>query len=119
MENFRKEFTKRVYAWVIVLIKFIDELPRGTVSYTIGKQLLRSGTSILGNYAESESASSKKDFINFLTYSLKSANESHIWLNLLRDTKRGDEKEVAILIKELDEIAKILASSILTLKGKK
>ena len=85
----------------------------------MGKQLLRSGTSILANYIEANSASSRKDFINFFTHSLKSANESKVWLSLLKDTNKGDLKELKWLLDELIEISNILASSILTLKGKK
>ena len=123
MENdnakFKNEFKKRLYNWVLRLIKFIDKLPKTSVGDIMGKQLLRSGTSVLANYIEANSASSKKDFINFFTHSLKSANESKVWLCLLRDTNKGDKKELEWLLNELGEIANILASSILTLKGKK
>ena len=85
----------------------------------MGKQLLRSGTSVLANYIEANSASSRKDFVNFFTHSLKSANESKVWLCLLRDTDKGDKKELEFLLSELVEIANIIASSIMTLKGKK
>jgi len=71
----------------------------------MGKQLLRSGTSVLANYIEANSASSKKDFINFFTHALKSANESKVWLTLLRDTDKGDRTELEWLLKELIEIA--------------
>ena len=77
------------------------------------------GTSVLANYIEANSASSKKDFINFFSHSLKSANESKVWLTLLRDTNKGDQEELKRLLDELIEIANIIASSILTLKGKK
>ncbi len=123
MENdsvkFKNEFKKRLYDWVLRLIKFIDKLPKDSVCLTMGKQLLRSGTSILANYIEANSASSKKDFINFFTHSLKSSNESKVWLCLLRDTSKGEKPELDWLLKELTEIANILASSILTLKGRK
>jgi len=123
MENdkskFKNEFKKRLYQWVLRLIKFIDKLPKDSVCNILGKQLLRSGTSILANYVEANSASSKKDFINFFTHSLKSANESKVWLTLLRDVNKGDQNELEWLLKELIEIANILASSILTLKNKK
>lgn len=118
-EKFKNEFKKRLYRWVLRLIKFIDKLPKDSVSNVLGRQLLRSGTSILSNYIEANSASSKKDFINFFTYSLKSANESKVWLTLLRDTGKGNQEEIKWLLNELTEIANILASSILTLKGKK
>ena len=117
--KFKNEFKKRLYNWVLRLIKFIDKLPRDSVCTVIGKQLLRSGTSILANYIEANSSSSKKDFINFFTHSLKSANESKVWLILLRDTNKGNLEELKWLLDELVEIANILASSILTLKGKK
>ena len=118
-EKFKNDFKKRVYSWVLRLIKFIDKLPKDSVCQVMGKQLLRSGTSILANYIEANSASSKKDFINFFTHSLKSANESKVWICLLRDTDKGDRKEEEWLLKELVEIANIIASSIITLKGKR
>ncbi len=117
--KFKIEFKKRLYVWVLRLIKFIDRLPKDSVCSVMGKQLLRSGTSILANYVEANSASSKKDFINFFTHSLKSANESKVWLSLLKDLSKGDRKEIEFLLKELIEIANIIASSILTMKGKK
>ena len=123
MENdkskFKNEFKKRLYSWVLRLIKFIDKLPRNSACDVMGKQLLRSGTSVLANYVEANSASSKKDFINFFNHSLKSSNESKVWLTLLRDTDKGDKNELNWLLKELLELSNILASSILTLKGKK
>src|SRR3989338_7201773 len=117
--KFKNDFKKRLYQWVLTLIKFIDRLPKNSVSDVMGKQLLRSGTSILANYIEANSASSKRDFINFFTHSLKSANESKVWLCLLRDLNKGDEKELRWLLEELLEIANVLASSILTMKGRK
>ena len=123
MENdkskFKKEFKKRLYAFVLDLIKFLDRLPKDNVSKRIGDQLLRSGTSIIGNYIEGQSASSKKDFMNYFNHSLKSTNESKLWLALLRDSKRAESKEVYRFLNELEEISKIFVSSILTLKGKR
>lgn len=101
------------------LIKFIDKLPKDSVCDIMGKQLLRSGTSVLANYVEANSASSKKDFINFFTHSLKSANESKVWLALLRDTGKGNPGDLAWLLKEMAEISNVIASSILTMKRKR
>lgn len=117
--KFKEEFKRRLYRWVLRLVKFIGTLPRNSVCSVIGKQLLRSGTSILANYIEANSASSKKDFTNFFTHSLKSANESKVWLALLRDTENGERGEIDWLLKELTEIANVVASSIITLKGKR
>ena len=123
MENdrvkFKNDFKKRLYVFVLRLVKFIDALSKSQSSDVMGKQLLRSGTSILANYVEAQSATSKKDFANFFNHSLKSTNESKVWVTLLRDLKKGNQKEAEWLLKELGEIANILASSLLTLRGKK
>lgn len=117
-ENKKREFKNRLYKWVLRLIKFIDKLPKDSTAQVLGKQLLRSGTSILANYVEAKSASSRKDFINFFSYSLKSGNESGLWLDLFIDAVKVDVEEAKWLKAELIQINNILASSILTLKSK-
>jgi four helix bundle protein len=117
--KFKNKYKKRLYNFVLKLIEFLDDLPKDNVSNRLGDQLLRSGTSILGNYVEGESASSKKDFTNYFNYSLKSTNESKLWITLLSDSKRATPEQVNWFLEELDEISKIFASSILTLKGKR
>lgn len=117
--KFKNEFKKRLYKFVLKLIEFLDKLPNDNISRRIGDQLLRSGTSTISNYVEGQAASSKKDFTNFFNTSLKSANESKLWFALLRDSKRAKPEEVSWFLNELSEIAKIFASSILTLKGKR
>jgi four helix bundle protein len=118
-ENFKNEFKKRLYDFILKLIKFLDKLPEDNVSRRIGDQLLRSGTSIIGNYIEGQAASSRKDFTNFFNTSLKSANESKLWFALLRDSGRTKPTDIGWFLNELNEIANIFASSILTLKGRK
>ena len=117
--QFKVEFKKRLYKFILDTVAYIDALPRGMVSEVTGKQLLRSVTSILANYIEGQSASSKKDFINFFNYSLKSANESKVWFAIIRDTRRASKEKTDPLLQELEEISKILASSIITLRKKK
>ncbi|MEW6556200.1 MAG: four helix bundle protein [Elusimicrobiota bacterium] len=74
MENdkakFKKEFKERIYQYILKLIKFIDNLPKDRTCDVIGKQLLRSGTSIGANYIEAQASSSRKDFTNFLASSI-------------------------------------------------
>ncbi len=117
--KFKEEFKRRVYRFALEIIKFLDVLPKEKTCDVIGNQLLRSATSIGANVIESIAASSRKDFTNFFNYALKSANESKFWLGLLRDSGKADRKKVNVLLKETTEIANIIASSILTLKGKK
>ena len=110
------KFKKRIYVLVLNIIKLIDKLPKGNVSYRVGDQLLRSSTSVIANYVEGQSSISKKEFISFLQISLKSGNESTLWLSLLKDSGRVSEEDVNSLIKEMDEICKILSQSLMTLK---
>lgn len=115
----KDEFKRRLYNFILKLIEFIDKLPKDRVSFIIGDQLLRSGTSILGNYIEGQSASSKKEFLVFIQYCLKSANESKVWIAVLRDSGRVNKEKAGWFLKELEEYSSIFASSILTIKGKR
>lgn len=115
----KTELKYRAYRYSIKMIEFIDTLPNDISTGIISKQLLKSSTSIGANIIEAKGASSKKDFANFFTYALKSANESLYWLGLLRDAKKLNGSLLNSLLKETKELANILGSSILTLKGKK
>ena len=115
----KTELKPRAYRYSIRMIEFLDSLPTDMSTGIITKQLLRSATSIGANIVEAKAASSKKDFTNFYSYSLKSANESLYWLGLLRDAKKINNSQMKYLLDETKELANILGSSILTLKGKK
>ena len=117
--KFKKDFKARLYKFTLKLIELLDKLPKDNVSRRLGDQLLRSSTSIIGNYIEGQAASSKRDFTNYFNTSLKSANESKLWLALLRDSKRAKPEDVKWFLDELNEIANVFGSSILTLKGRK
>ena len=112
------EFKKRLYNFVLKLISFIENCKKSQTTKIVGDQLLRSGTGILGTYIEGLSSSSKREYTNYFNYSLKSANESKVWVSILRDTDNGNKEEANWLLKELNEYSKIFASSILTLKGR-
>lgn len=114
------ELKHRAYFFALNGIKFIATLDqKDVVIQIIIKQLLRSATSIGANIVEALSGSSKRDFTNFFTHALKSANETKFWLALLRDSGKTDRQRIAPLIAEATEISNMLGSSILTLKGKK
>ena len=120
MKNEREiQFKKRLYSLILRIIKFVENCKKSQTTKIIGDQLIRSGTSILGNYIEGQSASSKKDYTNYFHHSLKSANESKVWVSILRDTGNGEKEEANAILAELSEISKIFGSSVLTLKGKR
>jgi four helix bundle protein len=113
------DLKKRAYLYALDTIKFLETFPKDYISQIIGKQLLRSATSVGANIIEAQSSSSKKDFTNFYIYSLKSANESKFWLSLLMDSKKILNEEIKLILDETFELSNILASSILKLKGRR
>ena len=83
------------------------------IFHSLFDQLVRSATSIGANVVEGKSGSSKRDWKNFYVIALKSANETKYWLCLIRDTFEVSKPKINELIKEADEISKIIASIIL------
>jgi four helix bundle protein len=80
--------------------------------------MLRSGTSIGANVREAEHAQSKADFIHKLSISLKEANETEYWLELLFETKYISESEFQYIKPKIIELLKLLTSIINTSKSK-
>ncbi|HEY9083116.1 MAG TPA: four helix bundle protein [Vicingaceae bacterium] len=85
--------------------------------YVLSKQLLRSGTAIGALIQESEHAESKKDFIHKLSISLKEANETSYWLNLLVDTKYIEQTEFNKIIELNTELIRLLVTIIKSSKN--
>jgi len=115
----KTDVKRESYLFALEIIKYIDSLPKEYVCGTIGKQLLRSATSIGANIVEAKSSSSRRDFINFYNHSLKSANETKYWLELLRDSGKSGALKVDHLLESVISISNILARSILTMKDKR
>ena len=98
------------------LIKFIDHLPKTSVCDIMGKQLLRSGTSILANYIEANSASSKKDFKNKIHICKKEVQETKHWLRMLSTSAPEKREEMRIPWKEAQELTLIFGKILSTMK---
>ncbi|OIO53330.1 four helix bundle protein [Candidatus Peregrinibacteria bacterium CG08_land_8_20_14_0_20_41_10] len=121
MDNttFKQNLVRKGFELAKKTILLSDILPKKSSIQVINYQLLRSATSIGANIVEAQSASSKKDFANFLGYALKSANETKFWLALLKETFLGETEAIQNLVNLTNELAKILGSIIATLKGKR
>lgn len=117
-EEFKKKLISRAFLLAKVIIKLVDKFPNKRSAWIIADQLIRAATSIGANIIEAQAASSRKDFINFLNHALKSGNETKFWLALAKDLSPEIKEEIENLLKEVDELVKILGSSISTLKGK-
>ena len=85
--------------------------------YILSKQIMKSGTSIGALVRESEFAQSKADFVNKLSIALKEANETEYWLSLLKDSEYISIDLYAEYKVRIDELLKLLVSSIRTAKN--
>jgi len=112
-EKFKKAFIDRLINFSISIIKYCDKLNIKSIK----DQLIRSATSVGANVVEAKSSSSKKDYIKFFDIALKSSNETEYWLLICRQL--SSDSIVEYLLKENDEIARIIATSLLTLKGRR
>jgi four helix bundle protein len=110
---------ERCYPYSISVIKFLETLPEKHSYRILSDQLLRSATSIGANVVEAKSASSKRDFMHYYEIALKSANETTYWLSLLRDGLDVRGPEIEALAAETNELTRILAASLLTMKNRK
>ena len=85
--------------------------------YVLSKQILRSGTSIGANARERKNAQSKLDFISKLSVSLKEADETAYWLELLVGSGYIDDSMYRSLERDLNEIIALLTASINTARA--
>ena len=112
--NKKSDFIRRALKFSVEIIRLTEVFPNKRQFWIIADQLIRSACSIGANMKEANSASSKKDYINFYSHALKSANETIYWLDLLKEIL--DNLKIDKLILEANELARILAASIITMK---
>ncbi|MBW4566286.1 MAG: four helix bundle protein [Mojavia pulchra JT2-VF2] len=103
------DITKAFAIRIIKACSFLDEKPG--ICRTLSKQLLRSGTSIGANVHESRSAQSDKDEWHKMEIALKEARETEYWLEILIESEIVEKTKFEPLLKEADEIVKILVAS--------
>lgn len=102
-------------AFALDVIALCNEL-RDKNEFVMSKQILRSATSIGANYCEAVCAESPQDFIHKVSISLKEANETYFWLDLLHDSKNINDERYNDLKAKVEELFKMLNSSSITVK---
>lgn len=118
-KDFIEQLKARIKNWVLRILTFCEELPRSTVTRVINYQLIKSATSTGANHRAACRSRSNREFFAKLSIALEEADESHYWLELIKDKGIAcDEKELGFLLKESDEITKILASARRTMKNR-
>ena len=99
------------YQFALDIIELVRNFPKKSECLIIGKQLLRSGTSIGANVEEALAAFSKADFIYKMNLALKESRETHYWLRLTRDSNLL-KIDLSHYINKVEELEKILTSII-------
>ncbi len=99
------------------IISLVNAMPQNDVGRVIGRQLLRSGTSVGANYRSSTRAKSRADMINKLKIVEEEADETLYWLELLVDGNILPESRLRPLMSEIEEILAMTVASIKTMRG--
>ena len=113
MNNAIREKSFQFAVRIVKLCKYLQAEQR---EFTLTKQLLRCGTSIGANVAESQQAQSRADFISKLNIALKESCETDYWLRLMYETQYLTSEEFQSIIVDCHEIEKLLISIIKSLK---
>ncbi|MEM6853812.1 MAG: four helix bundle protein [Planctomycetota bacterium] len=113
----RDELLARTKKFGVRIIKLSAALPKNQVGDTIGRQLLRSGTSVGANYHEACHASSNRHFITTMEVAQREARETEYWLDLVEQAELINPHQLADLRAECSELIAILTASIRTAKS--
>ena len=114
MTSSSQDFKQRTKAFALRVIKLVDKLPESRAADVLGKQLLRSGTSVAMNYRAACRARSGAEFRAKLGVVEEEADESSGWIELLVEAGLVKPKLVQDLLKESNEITAMVVASIRT-----
>ena len=114
-----KTFKTRTKKLAVAIIKEVNKLPRSLASDVIGRQIIRSGTSIGANYRAACRAKSTADMINKMKIVEEESDETEYWLELLVEAELVSQSQIEGIYKETDEILSMTVASIKTLRNRK
>jgi four helix bundle protein len=114
MQNRKVDLADRTKHYARRIIRMVSALPKSVVAQVLGKQVLRSGTSVGANYREASRARSKAEFIAKMGDCLKELGESEYWLDLLSEENVVSPAKLAPLLEETRELIAIFVASIKT-----
>lgn len=116
MNEKNNDLRERATDFALRIVRMYSSLPKSTEAQTLGKQALRSGTSVGAQFRESQRAKSDADFINKLEGCLQEADETAYWLELLVRAEIVPAKKLESLRKETNEIIAILVTIVTKVK---
>lgn len=103
-------------SFALRVIRMVEALPKGRTSEVIGRQLVRSGTSVGANYRAACRAKSPADFISKMGTVEEETDESIFWMELIMESGLMQERLLKDLMREAGEILAIIVSSIKTVR---
>ena len=106
-----QDLKDRTKLFAIKVVRLIRILPKNMEGLVIGKQLLRSGTSVAANYRAVCRARSRADFISKMGIVIEEADESCFWLELIVEIPLLNKEQVKDLLQEANEIVSIMVAS--------
>src|SRR5437667_7210604 len=106
------DLKKRTKRFALDVIQFVESLPSGETSRVLGRQLLRSGTSVGANYRAAKRAKSTADFISKMGTVEEEADESAYWIELLMDSGKVRVGQDGPLLREANEVLGITVAPI-------
>lgn len=112
-----KNLRSRTRAFAVSVIKFIDTLPNTRAADVIGRQLLRSATSVGANYRSAQRGRSKAEFCAKLGIVEEECGESSYWFELLEEVEIVKKDRIDAMQREANEITAMVVASIRTAKG--
>lgn len=115
----QKDIVERTFEFALQIIALMPLLRQTDEGRSMGKQLLRSGTSVGANVEEAEAGSSKNDFIYKMNLALREARETHYWLRLIKRTNLAKTDQIDKLIQEADELRRILGAIVSSSRGRR
>src|SRR5437762_3447838 len=111
MSEHAKDLKPRTKVFALRVIRMYSKLPNNnTVAQILGKQALRSGTSVGANYREASRARSKAEFVSKIGDSLKEIEETEYWLELLVDSGSAPAAKMADLLDETRQLIAIFTT---------
>lgn len=114
-----QDLRKRTKQFALRIVRVYGALPKGTEAQVLGKQLLRSGTSVGAHYHEAWRARSTAEFVAKIEAGLQELEETCYWLDLLVEAGILPEKRLVNLKDEAEQLTAILVSSAKTAKQRK
>lgn len=112
-----QELKDRTRDFAVRIVKLFRALPRSSEAQVVGRQLLRSGTSIAANYRAACRARTKAEFIAKIGIVVEEADETVLWIELLGAAEILPDSKLSMIARESSELLAIFAASQLTAKG--